>query len=77
VAALAAVDGGIAAAASGAEEAQRLAMAALQGGQPGPTVSRLQQLRQTLAAVSARGTDARQHVDAALAQVRQVGDLGN
>ncbi|MBO4204776.1 DUF6244 family protein [Micromonospora echinofusca] len=77
VAALSTVDSAVAAAAAGIEEARRLAAATLQGGQPGPTLARLQQLGQTLAAVKTRGGGARQHVEAALAQARQVGDLGN
>lgn len=77
VGALAAVDAGVAAAASGVEEARRLVTAALQGGQPGPAVSRLQQVSQSLAEVRARGVGARQHVEVALAQAGQVGDLGN
>ncbi|MGC5031135.1 DUF6244 family protein [Micromonospora sp. DT229] len=77
VAALAAADGAVETAAAGIEEARRLVAAALQGGQPGPTLARLQQVGQGLAAVRARGGEARHHVDAALAQARQVGDLGN
>ncbi|MFI6163000.1 DUF6244 family protein [Micromonospora haikouensis] len=77
VAALSSVDSAIAAATAGIEEARRLATAALQGGQPGPTLARLQQLGQTLATVKTRGSQARQHLDAALAQAKQVGDLGN
>jgi hypothetical protein len=77
VAALSSVDGGVAAAAGGIEEARRLITATLQGGQPGPTLARLQQLGQGLAAVRARAGEARQHVQAALARARQVGELGN
>ncbi|MBO4209005.1 hypothetical protein GSF22_23820 [Micromonospora echinofusca] len=76
VAALAAADGAVEAAAAGIEEARRLVAAALQGGQPGPTLARLQQVGQGLAAVRARGDEARHHVEAALAQARLVGDLG-
>jgi hypothetical protein len=77
LAALSSVDGGFAAAAAGIEEARRLVAATLQGGQPGPTLARLQHLGQGLAAVRARGGEARQHVEAALAQAGKVGDLGN
>ncbi|MEU7171470.1 MULTISPECIES: DUF6244 family protein [Micromonospora] len=77
VAALSTVDSAVTAAAAGIEEARRLAATALQGGQPGPTLARLQQLGQTLTAVKTRGGEARHHVEAALAQARQVGDLGN
>jgi hypothetical protein len=76
-AALSAVDGHITAAASSVDDTRRLVTAALQGGQPGPTLSRLQQVLQVLVAVRASGTEARQHVDAALAQAQQVGELGN
>ncbi|MEH1017449.1 DUF6244 family protein [Micromonospora sp. CPCC 206060] len=77
VAALAAVDGAVEAAAAGIEEARRLVAAALEGGQPGPTLARLQQVAQGIAVVSARGGEARHRVEAALGQARQVGDLGN
>ncbi|MEU8048476.1 DUF6244 family protein [Micromonospora haikouensis] len=76
VAALAAVDGAVEAAAAGIEEARRLVAAALEGGQPGPALARLRQVGQVLVAVRARGGQARQHVEAALAQARQVGELG-
>ncbi|WP_232290440.1 DUF6244 family protein [Micromonospora sp. ATCC 39149] len=77
VAALNAADGGVIAAAAAVDEARRLVTAALQGGQPGPTLTRLQQVSQSLMEVRTRGAEARQHVDTALAQARQVGDLGN
>ncbi|MFG1955927.1 DUF6244 family protein [Micromonospora sp. NPDC048830] len=77
LAALSSADGGLSAAAAGIEEARRLVAATLQGGQPGPTLARLQQLGQSLATIRTRGDEARQHVEAALAQARQVGDLGN
>ncbi|WP_431893360.1 DUF6244 family protein [Micromonospora haikouensis] len=76
VAAFAAADGAVEVAAAGIEEARRLVAAALEGGQPGPTLARLQQVGRGLAAVRARGGQARQHVEAALAQARQVGELG-
>ncbi|MCX4469412.1 DUF6244 family protein [Micromonospora sp. NBC_01655] len=69
------MDGGPAAAA-GIEEAQRLVTAALQGGQPGPTLARLQQVGQGLAAVRARGRRGPPPCRTVLAQARQVGDLG-
>ncbi|WP_233196566.1 DUF6244 family protein [Verrucosispora sp. ts21] len=77
VAALDTVDGSVAAAASAVDEARRLVVAALQGGQPGPTLARLQQVMQILAGVRTRKAEARGRVDAALAQARQVGELGN
>jgi hypothetical protein len=66
VAALTAVEGSVAAAASAVDEARRLVVVALQGGQPGPTLGRLQQVMQILAAIRTRGPEARRHVDAAL-----------
>lgn len=77
VAALTAVDGHVAAAGSAIDDTRRLITATLQGGQPGPTLTRLHQVLQVLATVRARGIEARQHVDTALAQARQVGELGN
>jgi hypothetical protein len=77
VAALTAVDGHVTATASAVEDARRLVTAALQGGQPGPTLSRLQQVLQLLATIRTRGAEARGHVETALAQAGQVGDLGN
>lgn len=70
------VDAEVAASSGGIEEARRLVTVALRGGQPGPTLARLQQLSQGLSAVKARGNQARHHVEAALAQARQVGDVG-
>lgn len=77
VAALTAVDGHVTAAGSAVDDTRRLVTTALQGGQPGPTLSRLQQVLQVLATVRTRGTEARQHVEVTLAQARQVGELGN
>lgn len=76
VAALTTVDGHITGAAAAVDEARRHVATVLQGGQPGPMLARLQQILQVLAAARSRGTVARQHVDTALAQARQVGELG-
>nr|WP_243715157.1 DUF6244 family protein [Micromonospora sp. KC207] len=75
-AALASPDGAVAAAAAGIEQARRLIAAALHGGQPGPTLARLRRVAQGLAAVRARGSEARRLVEAALAQALQAGELG-
>ncbi|MGW0434022.1 DUF6244 family protein [Micromonospora sp. NPDC003197] len=77
MATLASVDNGLAVAAAGIEEAKQLATTALQGGQPGPTLARLQQLSQQLAAIRARGGEGRHHAETALTQAQQVGELGN
>jgi hypothetical protein len=77
MAALSSVDNEITAAAARIEEARQLAMTALQGGQPGPTLARLQQLNQRLAAIRAREGEARHHAETALTQAQQVGELGN
>ncbi|MEV4847453.1 DUF6244 family protein [Micromonospora matsumotoense] len=77
LAALTALDGHVTSAGSAVDDTRRLLAAALQGGQPGPMLSRLQQVLQVLAAVRTRRTEARQHVEAVLALARQVGELGN
>ncbi|MFI0797038.1 DUF6244 family protein [Micromonospora rubida] len=69
-------ESGIAASAAQIEEAQRLAVVALRGGQPGQTLAGLHHLQQILSTVRSRGGAARQVVGAALAQARQVGALG-
>lgn len=76
VATLATVDGRIAGAAAAIDGARRHVTAVLQGGQPAPTLARLQQILHVLAAARSRGLVARQHVDTALAQARQIGELG-
>jgi hypothetical protein len=58
-------------------KAQQLAAAALQGGQPGPMLARLDAIRQTMLAVAERNNQARQHVTDALAAARTSGDQGN
>ncbi|GAA0909297.1 hypothetical protein Vau01_105920 [Virgisporangium aurantiacum] len=55
---------------------RQLVGAALQGGQPGPMLARLDAIRQTLVAVAERVTTAKQHVEAVIARVGQVGDEG-
>ncbi|MEU7981413.1 DUF6244 family protein [Micromonospora sp. NPDC049081] len=77
LAALTALDGHVSAAGSAVDDTRRLLAAALHGGQPGPTLARLQQVLQLLTILRTRRTEARQHVEAALAQARKVGELGN
>jgi hypothetical protein len=55
----------------------QLIAAALQGGQPGPLLQRLDAIRQVLSAVLQRCEAAKQHVEAALAEARRVGTAGN
>jgi hypothetical protein len=56
--------------------AQRLVAAALDGGQPGPMLARLESIRTTLAGVLGQCDMASRHVTAALAQAQQAGVLG-
>ncbi len=49
----------------------------LQGGQPGPLLQALDGIKQVLVLVVARTTSARQAVEAAIAQARQLGSSGN
>lgn len=58
-------------------EAQQLVTAILQGGQPGPMLSALESVKQVLAQVAQRTGSARQHVDAAIAEARQLGSSGS
>ena len=54
-----------------------VAAAALQGGQPGPMLGRLDAIRQVLLAVVQHANAAKQHVETALAEAQQVGAEGN
>jgi hypothetical protein len=58
-------------------EAQQLVAAILQGGQPGPMLSALENIKQVLTQVTQRAGSARQLVDAAIAEARQLGSSGN
>jgi hypothetical protein len=58
-------------------EAQQLVTMLLQGGQPGPMLSALENIKQIMALVVQRAGTARQYVDAAIAEARQLGASGN
>lgn len=58
-------------------EAQRLVTAVLQGGQPGPLVQALENVKQVLVLTVQRTATARQSVDTAIAEARQLGSSGN
>ncbi|MGI5147229.1 DUF6244 family protein [Plantactinospora sp. CA-294935] len=58
-------------------EAQQLVTVALQGGEPGPMLSALESIKQVLAQVGQRTAMARQFVDEAIVEARQLGSLGN
>jgi hypothetical protein len=58
-------------------EAQQLVAMILQGGQPGPLLQSLDGIRQVLVLVVQRTGTARQHVEAAIAEARQLGSSGN
>ncbi|MFC8851225.1 MULTISPECIES: DUF6244 family protein [unclassified Micromonospora] len=62
---------------TGVGEAQQLVAMVLQGGQPGPLLQALDGIKQVLVLVVARTTSARQAVEAAIAQARQLGSSGN
>jgi hypothetical protein len=58
-------------------EAQQLVTVLLQGGQPGPMLSALEGIKQVLVQVAQRTGTARQFVEAAIAEARQLGSSGN
>ena len=58
-------------------KAQQLAVAILEGGQPGPMLARLDAIRQTMLAVAERNNQTKQHLTDALAAARTTGDQGN
>ncbi|SCL25733.1 hypothetical protein GA0070616_3165 [Micromonospora nigra] len=62
---------------TGVGEAQQLVAMVLQGGQPGPLLQVLDSIKQVLVLVVARTGGARQAVEAAIAQARQLGSSGN
>nr|QLJ98379.1 hypothetical protein HZU44_27425 [Micromonospora carbonacea] len=57
-------------------EAQQLATLVLQGGQPGPLLSALENVKQVLTLVVQRTGTARQSVEVAIAEARQLGSSG-
>lgn len=62
---------------TGVGEAQQLVAMVLQGGQPGPLLQALDSIKQVLVLVVARTGGARQAVEAAITQARQLGSSGN
>ncbi|WP_431728494.1 DUF6244 family protein [Verrucosispora sp. TAA-831] len=58
-------------------EAQQLVNMVLQGGQPGPLLQALESIKQVLVIVVQRTGTARQYVQAAIAEARQLGSSGN
>ncbi|MEV5820569.1 DUF6244 family protein [Micromonospora harpali] len=58
-------------------ETQQLVAMILQGGQPGPLLQSLDGIKQVLVLVVRRTGIARQHVEAAVAEARQLGSSGN
>ncbi|MBO4205088.1 DUF6244 family protein [Micromonospora echinofusca] len=62
---------------TGVGEAQQLVAMVLQGGQPGPLLQALDSIKQVLVLVVQRTGGARQAIEAAIAEARQLGSLGN
>ncbi|NBE85304.1 DUF6244 family protein [Micromonospora rubida] len=58
-------------------EAQQLVTMILQGGQPGPLLQSMESIKQVLVLVVQRTGTARQYVEAAIAEARQLGSSGN
>ncbi len=58
-------------------EAQQLVTMILQGGQPGPLLQALESIRQLLVLVAQHTGAARQFVEAAITEARQLGSSGN
>jgi hypothetical protein len=59
------------------EDTQRLVEAVLDGGgEPGPTLSRLDAIKQEPEQVASRCDAAKGHVEAAVADARQTGEVG-
>ncbi|MEH1101963.1 DUF6244 family protein [Micromonospora sp. CPCC 205561] len=58
-------------------ETRQLVVAVLQGGQPGPLLQSLESIRQVLALMVQRTATARQPVETAIAEARQLGSAGN
>ncbi|MGC4792199.1 DUF6244 family protein [Micromonospora sp. DT178] len=58
-------------------QTRQLVTTVLHGGQPGPLVQSLEQITQVLTLVVQRTTTARQAVETAIAEARQLGSAGN
>lgn len=59
------------------DEALRMAVAILQGGQPGPLLGMLGEVKQLLVQTIGHTTEAKQHLTAAAAEVKQTGQFGH
>lgn len=59
------------------DKTQRLVTVTLQGGQPGPMLSALQNITQVLVPLTQRMSSARQSTDVAIVRARQLGASGN
>lgn len=59
------------------DQAKKLTAAVLHGGEPGPMLGRLDGVRQVLVALAHRVTEAKQHVETALAEAKATGRAGN
>jgi hypothetical protein len=70
---VAAVRTGLPALIHGVDEAQRLTVAVLQGGDPGSVLSVLGAVKQVLVVVVQRGEAAGQHLDTAISEARRAG----
>jgi hypothetical protein len=68
---------GLTGAAQQVEQVQQQAHATLTGGDPGPLVQALGQVKQLALELTQQCTGARQTIDQAIVQVRQTGGLGN
>ncbi|MEO3771370.1 DUF6244 family protein [Micromonospora sp. B9E7] len=62
---------------TGVGEAQQLVAVVLQGGQPGPLLQALEAIKQVLVLVVQRTGGARQAIEGAIVQARQLGSSGN
>ncbi|TDC61057.1 hypothetical protein E1258_12715 [Micromonospora sp. KC207] len=62
---------------TGVGEAQQLVAGILRGGQPGPLLQALDSIKQVLVLVVAGTGGARQSIEAAIAEARQLGTSGN
>ncbi|WP_433388557.1 DUF6244 family protein [Micromonospora sp. KLBMP9576] len=59
------------------DQTRQLVTTVLHGGQPGPLVQSLESIKQVLTLIVARTTTARQTVETAVAEARQLGSAGN
>ncbi|MER7420229.1 DUF6244 family protein [Micromonospora peucetia] len=59
------------------DQTRQLVTTVLHGGQPGPLLQSLESTKQVLTLIAARTTTARQAVETAIAEARQLGSAGN